>query len=104
MASYQIISWRDIPAQVTVTGDSGQVSGMLSGRFQKAIDAAAMAAGAADQDAYLAGWRRSEPQERPGRASEVLAVVMAELEASHPAKILHELVRLGGKATLNFLE
>jgi hypothetical protein len=102
VASYQIVSWHDIPAQVIVFDDTGQVSGMLPGQFQKAIDAAAMAAGASDQDAYLAGWRRSERQERSGGASEVLEGVLAELEASHSPKTLRELVRLGGKRHRNF--
>lgn len=70
---------------------------MLPDRFQKAIDAAAMAAGASDQDTYLAGWRKNETQERPGGASQVLAVVLTELDSAYPAKTLSELARLGGE-------
>ena len=56
-----------------------------------------MAAGASDQDAYLAGWRRNEAQEHPGGVSSVLAEVLADLESAYSALTLSELVRLGGR-------
>jgi len=61
MASLTILYWRDIPSQVIVK--SGRLSARreLSERFIRAIDAAAMHAGAKSADAYLAEWRRSEP-------------------------------------------
>ena len=61
MASLTILYWRDIPSQVIVK--SGRLSARreLSERFIRAIDAAAMHAGAKSADAYLAEWRRTEP-------------------------------------------
>lgn len=98
MARYQILSWRDIPAQVIVFDEAGQVSGVLPPRFQKAIDAAAMAAGAADPDAYLAGWRKGAVRDRPGAAPAVLEALLMEIEAACPPETLSKLARQGGNS------
>jgi hypothetical protein len=61
MASLIVVYWRDIPAQVIVKAGRRSAKRELSERFVRAIDAAAMRAGASDADAYLAEWRRADP-------------------------------------------
>ncbi len=61
MASLTILYWRDIPSQVIVKAGRSSAKRQLSERFIRAIDAAAMHAGAKSADAYLAEWRRGEP-------------------------------------------
>jgi hypothetical protein len=60
VASLTILYWRDIPSQVIVKSGRSSAKRELSERFIRAIDAAAMHAGARSADAYLAEWRRSE--------------------------------------------
>ena len=57
-----IISWRDIPAQVVGKRGRETAKMQLSARFQEAVDRAAMRAGKGSSDAYLADWKRSDPQ------------------------------------------
>src|SRR5271168_4302907 len=61
MASLTILYWRDIPSQVIVKAGRSSAKRELSERFIRAIDAAAMHAGAKSADDYLADWRRGEP-------------------------------------------
>ena len=61
VASLTILYWRDIPSQVIVKAGRSSAKRQLSERFIRAIDAAAMHAGAKSDDAYLAEWRRGEP-------------------------------------------
>ena len=61
MANLTILYWRDIPSQVIVKAGRSSAKRELSERFIRAIDAAAMHAGAKDADAYLAEWRRGGP-------------------------------------------
>ena len=56
MASLTILYWRDIPSQVIVKAGRSSAKRELSERFIRAIDAAAMHAGAKSDDAYLAEW------------------------------------------------
>ena len=94
MAQYRIMYWKEIPAQVVVTDDSGtKEKAMLPDRFSEAIDAAAMAEGSTDSAAYLDGWAWGAEEERSGDAGEVLAAVVAELEAAFPQQRLVEMVR-----------
>ena len=60
MANLTILYWRDIPSQVIVKAGRAAAKRQLSERFIRAIDAAAMHAGAKSDDAYLAEWRRGE--------------------------------------------
>ncbi|MGF1664721.1 MAG: virulence factor [Acidimicrobiia bacterium] len=53
-----IISWRDIPAQVTAKKGRQTAKIELSQRFQVAIDRAAMYAGLFGTDDYLTEWKR----------------------------------------------
>jgi len=53
------IYWRDIPAQITATTDSGRNEKiMLHPRFQHAIDRAAHVAGLTETHKYIEQWRR----------------------------------------------
>jgi hypothetical protein len=80
VATYQILSWRGIPAVVQAVDSSGSVKVQLSDRFQALIDAVAMQEGLVGSDAYLEQWEQGEAVERPGTARDVLAEVAADLE------------------------
>jgi hypothetical protein len=99
MLKTQIIYWRDIPAHVKVRVDRQRLSHPLSQRFQVAIDEAAMRAGMASADAYLAEWRASDWQEQEGDAAETAEQLVAALESEYPQERLQELVRQGGWAS-----
>jgi hypothetical protein len=98
MASLTILYWRDIPSQVIVKAGRKSAKRELSERFIRAIDAAAMRAGASDTDAYLADWRRADPIEC-GDDLEAEAQGAAErLEAEFDSKRLAELAANEGRA------
>jgi hypothetical protein len=84
VASYQVMFWKHIPAQVKAWEGSTEVKRMLPDYFQAAIDAYAMKDGSTDMDAYLDGWRRGPVEERPGSPEEVLNAVVEELTAANP--------------------
>ena len=96
MATYQIIYWRDIPAQVKVKGQGRPLSRQLPERFERAIDRAAMYAGAIGSDDYLAEWRKGDWQEQEGEAEALLDSLVAEIETSYPEERLRRLARKGG--------
>ncbi len=81
MAKYQVLYWRNIPAQVKAYEGKRPVSQALSERFQLEIDRVAMKEGLVGTDEYLDQWQWSETQERPGTVGEVLGEVAGELEA-----------------------
>jgi hypothetical protein len=81
MATYQILYWHGIPAQVRAKGDNGErASAPLPDRFMQAIDAAAMAAGVTGSDEYTDAFEWSAPQEREGIAQAVASMVASELD------------------------
>jgi hypothetical protein len=81
VAKYQILYWKDIPAQVRVFPESGRaLSRQLPERFQQEIDARAMAEGLAGTDDYLQQWHWSEKQERDMPAEELLEAILDELD------------------------
>jgi len=93
MAHYQIMYWHTMPAQVKASDANGNsAKAMLPSRFSEAIDAAAMAAGETDSDAYLDGWAWGEEQERPGTAQEVVEALVAELDATFTSEKLKEMI------------
>jgi hypothetical protein len=97
MANLTILYWRDIPSQVIVKAGRFSAKRELSERFIRAIDAAAMHAGAKDADAYLAEWRRSEPV-ACGDDLESEAVAAAErLEAAYDTRHLAILAKHDGR-------
>jgi len=83
MAQFQILSWHGIPVQVKAKAGRERVSKPLSGRFQEAIDRAAMVAGLVGSDAYTDGFQWNDPQEREGSPEEVATAVAAELETQY---------------------
>jgi hypothetical protein len=85
MATYQILYWHDIPAQVRARDAAARASKPLPERFQEAIDQAAMATGLFGSDEYTGAFRWGERQERAGTAEEVAAAVAAELDAQFAA-------------------
>ncbi len=80
MASYQILSWQDIPSQVKAWDDFDEVNVELSPRFVALIDQAAQSKGLTGTDDYLSQWKWSEEQERQGSAAEVAETIKRELE------------------------
>jgi hypothetical protein len=97
MTTYQIVYWRDIPAQVKAKAGRTRVGKQLSERFQVYIDRAAMRSGLFNTDDYLNEWRTSEAQEREGEPDAVAEEVAAELEAAYPDARLEQLVTTGGR-------
>jgi hypothetical protein len=80
MATYEVISWRGVPAVVEARDERGAVTRSLSPRFQALIDAAAMQLGLAGSEEYLEEWARSAVRERAGTAEAVADLVAADLE------------------------
>lgn len=97
MSQVQVVYWRDIPAQVKAREGRTRVSRPLSPRFQEAIDAAAMRAGASATDDYLAEWRTSDPTDRPGAPEAVADAWVSELETAYPPERLMRLAEGGGR-------
>jgi hypothetical protein len=98
MASLNLISWRDIPAQVVVKRGRETAKVQLSQRFQEAVDRAAMRAGKGSSDAYLADWKRSEPTPCDDDIQSVAAAKAAEIEARYTDEDLERLIRAKGLA------
>jgi len=98
MAQRFIVYWRDIPAQVIVRRGRQSEKRELPERFIQAIDRAAMRAGLSESDAYLAQWRRGEPEPcGDDMAAEADAAFAALVQAYDEAR-LAELVRNEGVA------
>jgi hypothetical protein len=76
--------WKHIPSQVRAWDGEAEAKAMLPDRFQAAIDAYAMREGSTGMDAYLEGWHWGPEEERQGTPDEVLAAIVAELDAAHP--------------------
>ncbi len=83
MAIYQILYWKDIPAQIRVFEGKRPKSHQMPERFQLEIDRVAMAEGLAGTDVYLDQWQWTEKQERPGDAEDVLNSLIEELEKTY---------------------
>jgi hypothetical protein len=98
MVSYQVVYWRDIPAQVKARSGRERAGRQLSERFQAAIDLAATRAGLTAEDAYLAAWRTAPAEEREGELGAVASAVAAELEADYSDERLKTLATNGGRA------
>ena len=81
MATYKILYWQEIPAQIKAEDDMDDVTVAMPDRFQKHIDVMAARRGLQEADAYLAQWKWSEEEDREGSAEAVAAAVKAELEA-----------------------
>jgi hypothetical protein len=81
VAQYQVLYWKDIPAQVKAADDAGKrVSRTLPDRFQVMIDQIAMTEGLAGTEDYLNQWRWTGKRELAGSAEEVVDAIIQELE------------------------
>ena len=78
MTKKTLVMWRDIPAQIIISRGRKKSKKILSERFQKAIDRAAMTADRADSSAYLEDWHRIEESLKSEKSIDQLV----ELEAS----------------------
>jgi len=92
MATLSVVYWRDIPAQVIARTGRQSTKKMLPQRFQEAIDRAAMRAGAATADEYLADWHRGDPSPIEGDAEAAANALVQELEQTWTVEKLDELV------------
>jgi hypothetical protein len=96
MPELTVISWREIPAQVTAGKGRHAARAQLSERFQEAIDAAAMRAGLIGTDAYLEEWRREAQQCGEDLEAEVAAAA-SQLEHDYPNERLDRIVQASGE-------
>jgi len=76
--------WRDLPSLVVAREGEQVVKSPLAGRFQEAIDEAAMRLGETGSEAYLAGWVRGQWTSLDGDPVEVADLVVAQLEEAWP--------------------
>lgn len=90
-----VISWRDIPAQVTANRGRDREKALLTARFQHAIDRAAAVAGLTDTDSYVNEWRRTIRPIQGDLLTEA-AGEAERLEHDYPKDRLERLVRMGG--------
>jgi hypothetical protein len=97
MASLTIVYWRDIPAQVIAKAGRASAKRELSVRFTEAIDMAAMKSGASGTDAYLAEWRRGEPQPCADDLEAAVAEAAEGLEREYDRPRLVALANNGGR-------
>ena len=98
MAGLTILYWRDIPSQVIVKAGRKAAKRELSERFIRAIDAAAMRAGADSTDAYLADWRRAEPVDCGDDLEAEAQAAADRLEAEYDNARLAQLAAQEGRA------
>lgn len=97
MIKLTLISWRDIPSQIIGQRGRRREKGMLSQRFQEAIDRAAMRAGKGGSDAYIAEWRRDRSSiESDDDLSDIVAAELERLESEYSDDRLSEMVRNHG--------
>jgi 5-methyltetrahydrofolate--homocysteine methyltransferase len=81
-STYKVLYWQEVPSQVRAEDDAGNdVSVELPPKFAQRIDLLAQKRGITGADAYTAEWKWSDEQERDGSAHDVVAAVIAELEA-----------------------
>jgi Virulence factor len=93
-----IVYWRDIPAQVIVKHGRVAEKRELPEHFIKAIDATAMAIGAKESDAYLAEWRRGEPEACSGDLAAEADAAVASIISAYDMDRLKRMIKNGGKA------
>ncbi len=96
MAKLTIVYWRDIPAQVIVKVGRNAAKRQLADRFQKAIDMAAMRSRAHEADAYMAEWRRGEPEDCGDDCEAAADAAQDRIEADYDDARLETLIAAGG--------
>lgn len=93
--SLTIITWRDIPAQVTARKGGDTAKAELSSRFQVAIDRAAMYAGLFGTDEYLTEWRK-ETRDCGEDIDLEVAFEVERIEEAYTGEVLSVLWNNGG--------
>lgn len=96
MAQKIIVYWRDIPAQVTIKAGRKSAKRELPKRFMVAIDQCAMTVGAKDSDAYLAEWRRGDPEPVGDDLEAEADAAVAAIDAAYPVDKLKDLIQAAG--------
>lgn len=96
MAQKIIVYWRDIPAQVTIKAGRKSAKRELPKRFMVAIDQCAMTIGAKDSDAYLAEWRRGDPEPVGDDLEAEADAAVAAIDAAYPVGKLKDLIQAAG--------
>jgi hypothetical protein len=99
LAERVIVYWRDIPAQIIVKAGRKSAKRELPERFVQAIDACAMRLGMTGTDAYLAEWRRGEPEPCGDDLEAEADATLARLESDYGRDRLRQLVDNGGRQT-----
>jgi hypothetical protein len=84
VTTYQILYWKDLPAEIKAWDDFEELKVALPTRFADKIDAEAQRLGFTKGDDYIAQLRWGDEIERPGAPADVAAAIKAELEAAHP--------------------
>lgn len=81
MAKYQILYWKNIPAQVKVFEEGKRtLSRQMPARFQVEIDRIATREGLIGSDDYLNQWHWTSKADRAGTAEDVADALLRELE------------------------
>lgn len=83
MATYQILYWQDIPAQLKIQGTGRPESFILPDPFQHKIDRLAMQQGLGGTDAYLEQWKWSAKIDFSETPDALKARLVQELTAQH---------------------
>ena len=92
-----LVYWRDIPSQVILQRGRRREKVLLSGRFQEAIDRAAMRAGKGGSAAYLAEWRReTTAMDSAGELRELALAEASRFEEEFTQERLSALIRSHG--------
>ncbi|TXH70822.1 MAG: hypothetical protein E6Q83_04725 [Thiothrix sp.] len=100
MAERVIVYWRDIPSQVILKKGRLKGKALLNEKFQEAIDKAAIRAGKAGTDDYVAEWHRVTSEVEVGAdLDEAARQEVAALEAQFPEEVLEQIIRNGGVIT-----
>ncbi len=97
MGGLTILYWRDIPSQVIAKAGRKSAKRKLPERFLKAIDAAAMRAGAESADAYLSDWRRADAGPCGDDLEAEAEAAAAKLDAEYDNGRLAQLSRQEGR-------
>ena len=97
MAKLITVYWRDIPSQVIAKRGRETAKVQLSGRFQEAIDRAAMRAGKGSSDKYLEDWRRV-PRVCGNALEDEARAEAQRLESAFDDALLEKMIKAGGQA------
>ena len=95
MTKKTLVMWRDIPAQIIISRGRKKSKKILSERFQKAIDRAAMTADRADSSAYLEDWHRIEESLKSEKSIDQLE--LEAFETAYDNDRLDALIKAGGQ-------